>query len=193
MSKKEIETYCPKNQSEWRKWLTKNHRSKKSVWLMYFRVSSQVPSVSWSEAVDEALCFGWIDSTKKSIDEERYIQYFSKRKPTSTWSKINKEKVSQLIQQGRMTDAGYETIRTAKQNGTWSIMDDIENLIIPKELKIALGENNIAKNYFESQSKSTMKGMLYWIVIAKRKETRQKRIDEIVRLASQGKRPKQFE
>lgn len=160
---------------------------------MYFRVSSQVPSVSWSEAVDEALCFGWIDSTKKSIDEERYIQYFSKRKPTSTWSKINKEKVSQLIQQGRMTDAGYETIRTAKQNGTWSIMDDIENLIIPKELKIALGENNIAKNYFESQSKSTMKGMLYWIVIAKRKETRQKRIDEIVRLASQGKRPKQFE
>ncbi|WP_236975048.1 YdeI/OmpD-associated family protein [Membranihabitans maritimus] len=193
MSKKEIETYCPKNQSEWRKWLTKNHRSKKSVWLMYFRVSSQVPSVSWSEAVDEALCFGWIDSTKKSIDEERYIQYFSKRKPTSTWSKINKEKVSKLIQQGRMTDAGYETIRTAKQNGTWSIMDDIENLIIPKELKIALGENNIAKNYFESQSKSTMKGMLYWIVIAKRKETRQKRIDEIVRLASQGKRPKQFE
>ncbi len=160
---------------------------------MYFRVSSQVPSVSWSEAVDEALCFGWIDSTKKSIDEERYIQYFSKRKPTSTWSKINKEKVSKLIQQGRMTDAGYETIRTAKQNGTWSIMDDIENLIIPKELKIALGENNIAKNYFESQSKSTMKGMLYWIVIAKRKETRQKRIDEIVRLASQGKRPKQFE
>ena len=192
MRKKDIETYCPKSRTDWRKWLEKNHQSKQSVWLVYFKSSTKVTSVSWSEAVDEALCFGWIDSTKKTIDKERYMQYFSRRKPNSTWSKINKEKVAKLIQNNLMTKAGFDSIETAKQNGTWLIMDDVEKLIIPEDLRIALNKNESSMEFFQSQSKSIKKTMLHWVVIAKRIETRKKRIAEIARLAAKGIRPNQF-
>ena len=192
MSKKETETYCPKSRTEWRKWLEKNHQSKQSVWLVYYKTSTKVASLSWSEAVDEALCFGWIDSTKKTIDDESYMQYFSKRKPDSTWSKINKEKVARLIQNNLMTKAGFDSIDRAKQNGTWFLMDDIENLIIPEDLKIALNKNKKSMEFFQSQSKSIKKAMLYWVVAAKRSETRKRRIEEIDQSAAKGIRPNQF-
>ena len=192
MSKKETETYCPKSRTEWRKWLEKNHQSKQSVWLVYYKTSTKVASLSWSEAVDEALCFGWIDSTKKTIDDESYMQYFSKRKPDSTWSKINKEKVAGLIQNNLMTKAGFDSIERAKQNGTWFLMDDIENLIIPEDLKIALNKNKKSMEFFQSQSKSIKKAILYWVVAAKRSETRKKRIEEIAQSAAKGIRPNQF-
>ncbi len=187
-----METFCPKSQADWREWLEKNHQSKQSIWLVYFRVSTKVPSLSWSEAVDEALCFGWIDSTKKTIDKERYMQYFSRRKPSSTWSKINKDKIDKLIQNNLMTKAGFDSIETAKQNGTWALMDDVENLIIPEDLKIALNENESSMEFFQSQSKSIKKGMLHWVVTAKRIETRKKRIAEIAQSAAKGIRPNQF-
>lgn len=180
------------SRTDWRKWLEKNHQSKQSIWLVYFKSSTKVPSVSWSEAVDEALCFGWIDSTKKTIDKERYMQYFSRRKPNSTWSKINKEKVAKLIQNNLMTKAGFDSIETAKQNGTWLIMDDVEKVIIPEDLRIALNKNESSMEFFQSQSKSIKKAMLHWVVIAKRTETRKKRIAEIARLAAKGIRPNQF-
>ncbi len=192
MPKKEIETYCPKSRADWRKWLEKNQESKQSVWLVYYRVSTKIASLTWSEAVDEALCFGWIDSTKKTIDKERYMQYFSKRKPTSTWSKVNKEKVKQLLQNKRMTKAGLDSIARAKENGNWSLMDDVEELIVPEDLKMALNEKESAMEFFQSQSKSIKKILLYWVVIAKRMETRKKRIAEIVQSAAEGKKPKQF-
>ena len=192
MSKEEIETYCPKSPKDWRKWLEKNHQSKQSVWLIYFRASTKIPSISWSEAVDEALCFGWIDSTKKTIDNERYMQYFSRRKPNSTWSKINKEKVTKLIQNNLMTKAGFDSIETAKQNGTWILMDDVENLIIPEDLRIALNKNESSMEFFQSQSRSIKKGMLHWVVVAKRIETRKKRIAEIAQSAAKGTRPTQL-
>lgn len=192
MCKKEIERYCPKSRTDWRKWLEKNHQTKQSVWLVYFKLSTKVASISWSDAVDEALCFGWIDSTKKTIDKERYMQYFSKRKSNSTWSKINKEKIAKLIESKQMTKAGFNSIETAKQNGTWLIMDDVEKLIIPEDLKIALNENKRSMEFFQSQSKSLKKRMLHWVVIAKRVETRKKRVDEIAQLAAKGIRPKQF-
>ncbi|MDR0195849.1 MAG: hypothetical protein LBI73_12070, partial [Myroides sp.] len=88
---KEEETYYPQSIEEWRQWLEENHQIKQSVWLVYYTKQSEVPSISWREAVDEALCFGWIDSTKKKVDDTSYIQYFSKRKPNSIWSKVNKE------------------------------------------------------------------------------------------------------
>ena len=190
--KEEIETYCPKSQADWRKWLEKNHQSKQSVWLVYYRVSTKVASVSWSEAVDEALCFGWIDSTKKTIDKERYMQYFTRRKPSSTWSKVNKDKVANLIQKKLMTKSGFDSIETAKENGTWAFMDDIEKLIMPEDLKIALDENESSMEFYQSQSKSIKKGMLYWVAVAKRTETRKKRIAEIAQLAAEGKRPNHF-
>lgn len=189
---KEIETYCPGSRAEWRAWLAENHESKQSIWLVYYKAATKIPSLSWSEAVDEALCFGWIDSTKKTIDKERYRQYFTKRKPTSTWSKINKDKVEELIRNNLMTKAGVESIETAKQNGTWSLMDDIENLIIPAELEVALNEQEGAMAFFQSQSKSIRKTLMHWVVTAKRDETKKKRTTAIAEAAAEGTRPKQF-
>src|SRR5690554_6042952 len=167
MSNKEIETYCPKSQTEWRQWLEENHQSKQSVWLIYYTKKSTIPSLSWSEAVDEALCFGWIDSTRKKIDDFSFMQFFSKRKPKSNWSKINKEKVANLIEQGLMTEAGLVSIETAKQNGYWTILDEVEELIIPKDLEIAFEKYKGSKDYFLSLSKSTRKIILSWIVLSK--------------------------
>ena len=190
MSNKEIEIYCPKSQTEWRQWLEKNHQSKQSVWLIYYTKKSTIPSLSWSEAVDEALCFGWIDSTRKTIDEFSFMQFFSKRKPKSNWSKINKEKVADLIEQGLMTEEGLVSIETAKQKGYWSILDEVEELIIPKDLEIAFEKYKGSKDYFLSLSKSTRKIILSWIVLAKQQETRQKRIDEVVESAERNLKPK---
>lgn len=192
MSKKEIETYCPKSRTDWRKWLEKNHQSKQSVWLIYFKSSTKVASLSWSEAVDEALCFGWIDSTKKTIDNERYVQYFSKRKPNSIWSKINKDKVDYLISKNLMQKAGYKTIEIAKGNGSWFILDEVEALIIPKDLRKEFDKREGSLEFYESLNKSAKKILLGWVVLAKRPETRQKRIIEIADNASRNTIPKQF-
>lgn len=188
----EIEVFYPKNLAAWRKWLTKNHLSKQSVWLVLYVKSSEQPSITWSEAVDVALCFGWIDSKKVKIDEETSHQFFSKRKAQSTWSKINKEKVKQLIDSGLMTEAGYESIEIAKQNGSWTILDEVEELIIPKDLDRTFKKYKGAKDYFLSLSRTVRKMILQWIVLAKRPETRQKRIDEIAEKAGQKRKPKQF-
>lgn len=130
--------------------------------------------------MDEALCFGWIDSVKKSIDQETSIQFYSKRKAKSTWSKINKEKVEKLIQAGQMTNAGLTVIDIAKQNGSWHILDEVENLIIPDDLLNALKARENAEEIFNNLSKSAKKLMLTQLVLAKKSETRQKRIAEIV-------------
>lgn len=192
MPKKEVEIFRPTSRTDWRKWLEKNHHSQQAVWLVYFKSSSKITSLSWSEAVDEALCFGWIDSTRKTIDQESFMQYFSRRKPNSTWSKINKEKVAQLIQDNRMTKAGYASIKTAQQNGTWTILDDVEALVIPEDLKMALETHPESLKYFDSLSKSDKKILLHWVTFAKRPETRQKRILEIAESARKSSKPKQF-
>ena len=188
----ETEIFYPESLTAWRKWLAKNHLLKQSVWLVFYTKSSKKKSLTWSEAVDVALCYGWIDSKKIKIDEETSHQFFSKRKPKSTWSKINKEKVQKLIDNGLMTQAGYESVEMAKQNGSWTILDEVEELVIPGDLEKAFIKYKGSKDYFLSLSKTIKKMMLQWIVFAKRPETRQKRIDEIAELAGQKKKPKQF-
>lgn len=190
MHNKEIETYCPQSQTDWRQWLEQNHQSRQSVWLVCYTKKSKIPSLSWSEAVDEALCFGWIDSTRKKIDDISFMQFFSKRKPKSNWSKINKEKVQQLIDSKRMTKQGYESVEIAKHNGYWTILDEIEELIIPNDLEIAFEKHNGSKDYFLSLSKSTRKILLSWIILVRKQETRQKRIEEVVESAAQNLKPK---
>ena len=115
---REVETYYPQSKENWRRWLEDNHQSKQSIWLVYYTKQSQIPSISWREAVDEALCFGWIDSTTKKVDDSSFIQYFSRRKPKSILSKINKVIVQSLIDTKRMTKAGFESIEIAKQSGS---------------------------------------------------------------------------
>ncbi|GGG73046.1 hypothetical protein GCM10007415_00470 [Parapedobacter pyrenivorans] len=177
---------------EWRKWLADNHADKQGVWLIQYKKNTGKPTLSWSEAVDEALCFGWIDSIKKKLNNESTAQFFGRRKPTSTWSKINKEKVNRLIEKGLMMQAGFKSIETAKQNGSWALLDEVEKLNTPPDLAIAFELYEGSKSYFDKLSKSTRKAILQWLVLAKRPETRQRRIDEIAVLASQNKKPKQF-
>ncbi|MFB5946453.1 YdeI/OmpD-associated family protein [Albibacterium profundi] len=178
--------------AEWRQWLAQNHQSKQSVWLVCNNQKSNLPVIPWGELVEEALCFGWIDSTRKTIDEFSFKQLFSKRKRKSTWSKVNKEKVQELIDNGLMTESGYGSIKNAKLNGSWTILDEVEELIIPPDLEKAFESYTGSKDYFISLSKSVRKMMLQWIVLAKRPETRQKRIDEVAECAGQNKKPKQF-
>lgn len=192
MQEKPIETFYPKNSKEWRKWLQKNHQKRDSIWLVMYKKASGIPTISWSEAVDEALCFGWIDSIKKKRDEESAIQFFSKRKPKSTWSKINKDKVERLIESGLMTEAGQKAIEAARENGTWNTLDEVDALTIPPDLEKSFKLHKGSKAYFETLSKSVKKMMLYWILSAKRPETRLRRITEIVASAAQQKKPRQF-
>ncbi|TCD02127.1 hypothetical protein EZ449_18875 [Pedobacter frigidisoli] len=190
--KAEIATFYPTSKAQWRAWLQDNHCSKTAVWLVHYKKSSGIPTISWSDAVDEALCFGWIDSIRKTLDDDRFIQFFSKRKPKGTWSKVNKDKIKLLIDAGLMTTAGFEAITTAKENGSWIILDAIQELNIPKDLSAAFKLHSGSKKFFTSLSKSVRKAILQWIILAKRPETRQSRINEIAELAGQKLKPKQF-
>lgn len=192
MQKSDPETFYPASREDWRNWLIENHDSKQSVWLLCYRKNAGIPTISWSEAVDEALCFGWIDSTRKTIDDRSFIQFFTRRKPKSTWSKVNKEKVEVLIKQKLMTKAGLESIEKAKENGSWTILDEVDALKIPEDLERAFRDHPGSEAYFMGLSKSVKKMMLQWIVLAKLPETRQRRIHEIAETAGQNKRPKQF-
>lgn len=186
------DTFYAEDSGQWRNWLKENHSREKGIWLIQYNKKSGKPSVSWSDAVDEALCFGWIDSLKKKLDEDSSIQYFGKRKAKSTWSKINKQKVEKLISENRMSQAGIEIIDTAKANGSWEILDGVEELTIPEDLATELASRENAAEFFQSLSKSVKKMMLQWIVLAKRPETRQKRILTIAEAAEKKIKPKQF-
>jgi uncharacterized protein YdeI (YjbR/CyaY-like superfamily) len=192
MEPKIVDTFYPKNSTDWRKWLEKHHDKKDAVWVVMYKKASGKPTISWSEAVDQALCFGWIDSIKKKRDEESAIQFFSKRKPKSTWSKINKDKVARLAEAGLMTEAGQKAVETARVNGTWNILDEVDALTIPKDLEKLFKAHKGSRAYFDSISKSVKKMILYWIVSAKRPETRLKRITEVAELAALKQKPKQF-
>lgn len=189
---KEPETFCPTSPWHWREWLQAHHAEKQSVWLIYHKKKSATPSLTWSQAVDEALCFGWIDSRAQPLDDERYRQFFSRRKPGSAWSKINKAKVERLIAAGLMTPAGLASIETAKQNGAWTLLDDVEELQIPADLAQLLAARPLAANYFERLSRTDKRNMLQWLVLAKRPATRQKRLAEIVDAAAQQLKPPPF-
>ena len=185
MKSESIPTFCPKSQKDWRAWLRKNHKSSQSVWLILYKKSANTPTVNWSDAVDQALCFGWIDGKRLSMSDEKFMQFFSKRKPKSTWSKINKEKVERLIQKRLMTKAGYEAIELSKQNGSWNVLDDVEDLKIPKDLEDAFKSNAGTKKVFLSTSPSIKKLLLTKLMFAKRPETRKTRIAEIIALSRQ--------
>lgn len=192
MKKKDLETLCPANRQEWRQWLEAHHGSKQSVLLIYYKKKTNLPTVLYSEAVDEALCFGWIDSTRTSLGDDQFMQLFCRRKPKSVWSKINKGKVQRLTEEGLMAAAGHACIENARQNGSWAILDEVEELKVPKDLAKAFRSWPGSKKYFMSLSRSVKKAILQWLVLARRAETRQRRITEIAELAGQKMRPKQF-
>jgi len=187
-----VKTYYAKNKKEWRLWLKNNGEKRKSVWLIIYRQSAAKKSIKYEVAVEDALCFGWIDSKPNKRDEESFYQFFAKRKPKSNWSKINKDRVSLLIAQGLMTDKGMEVIEQAKLNGAWSSPDSIENLELSPEFKKALEKNRNASKNFDAFPRSVKKGILEWIQNAKRQETREKRINETFALAIKNIRANQY-
>ena len=135
----------PKTQAGWRSWLKRNHAKCDGVWLIYYRASTGKSRLSWEDAVREALCFGWIDSKVKPIDDERYKQIFTPRKPRSVWSKINKQHISELIDVELMTDAGLRAVDVAKKNGAWSLLEPVDALIVPPDLESALRRSKRAR------------------------------------------------
>lgn len=185
----QLETIYASDRQSWRTWLEEHHETSLGIWLIYYKVGSGKPSIKYSEAVKEALCFGWIDSKVKSLDAERYQQIFTPRKPQSVWSKLNKQYIEELLAQGLMTAAGLEKINRAKQNGSWTTLDAIEALMIPPDLQQALATNAIANQNFQAFNNSTKKTILFWIDSAKRPETRLKRITQTLSSAAQNQNP----
>ena len=153
--KNNIKTFYAKSRKEWRKWLQKNHQSEKSVWLIIYHKESKISSIYYEEAVEEALCFGWIDSKGNKRDDESSYLYFAKRNPKSNWSKINKVRVEKLLKQGLMTENGQRMIDLAKATGTWNALDDVENAVIPDDLNKMFARNKKAFKNFEAFSLSS--------------------------------------
>jgi len=192
MEKEDFKSIYLENRNAWRNWLKENHVSEKNVWLKIYKKQSQTPSVYYDEAVDEALCFGWVDSSIKKGNDEFYYQFFAKRNPKSNWSRVNKAKIEKLMSEALMAEAGLKMVEIAKETGTWTALDDVENLISPPDLQEKLDQNSIAKAYFEAFPRSVKRGILEWLLNAKQAETRQKRIEEIVSLAEKNERANQY-
>lgn len=184
MDKKELHYF--KNSKQWRDWLHENQPISNGICLLFYKVSSENESMRWEEAVQVAICYGWIDSTVKNIDNERRKQVFTPRKDKSVWSKLNKTYIEKLISDNLMHESGLKKIEIAKQNGTWESLDKVENLEIPDDLAHAFKENKIAFENYQNFSPSYRKSYLYWLNQAKRETTRQVRISEIINLCNQN-------
>lgn len=188
----EKKIFYAKDRKAWRKWLEKNFEKENNIWLKLHKKNSPTPSPTYAEAVEEALCFGWIDSKPNKLDEESFVLFFSKRKPRSPWSAINKKRIEVLIEKGLMTSTGLAKIEEAKKDGSWDMLNSIDNLELPADLKKAFKSNKIAEKNFNAFSPSSRKAILWWITSAKTKETRDKRINETVSLAAQNKVANQY-
>lgn len=182
----------PLTRAEWRAWLEKNHTRTEGVWLISYKKAAKKPAVSYDEAVEEALCFGWIDSKPGKLDDERTMLYFAPRKRGSKWSKPNKERVARLTEAGLMAPAGTAKVEVAKRDGTWTALDAVEALEVPPDLAAALALYPKATEYWDTFPRSVKRGILEWILNAKKPETRAKRVGETARLAAENKRANQW-
>lgn len=178
------------SRDEWRKWLETNHRTKTGIWVIIIKKNSPVEGLRYEEAVEEALCYGWIDSKMKSVDEDRFIQRFTPRKPESFWSDSNKARIKKMEAEGKMTEAGLKAVKVAKKNGMWDYSRKISSeLTIPVDLEKALFKNKKARKNFNNFPPSTQKIYIHYVLESKKPETREKRISKIIERAEKNKRP----
>ncbi|MCC1484995.1 YdeI/OmpD-associated family protein [Winogradskyella immobilis] len=171
-----------KTDTEWRTWLHDNYDTSKGIYLIFYKVENKEPSMRWEEAVKVALCYGWIDSTVKSLGNGKRRQYFCPRKPKSVWSALNKSYIKELTANNLMHQSGLAIIKSGKKNGSWTALDDVEKGIIPETLQLAFNKNPKAFSNYNNFAPSYRKSYLYWLNQAKREETKEKRIAEIIRL-----------
>jgi uncharacterized protein YdeI (YjbR/CyaY-like superfamily) len=183
----------PMTRAEWRRWLEQNHTRTQGVWLISFKKATGKPRVEYDEAVEEALCFGWIDSKSLKLDDERTMLWFTARKRGTGWSKPNKERVERLIAAGLMTEMGMAKIAAAQQDGSWNALDAVEALEVPPDLAAALAGYPSAQAHFEAFPRSAKRSILEWIASAKTPATRAKRVEETARLAADNIRANQWQ
>ena len=180
--------YHAETRAQWRSWLLHNHNTAPGVWLCSWRSATGRPTCPYPEVVEEAICFGWIDSTVNRLDDDRNLQMLTPRKPKSTWTRLNRQRVADMEAAGLMTDAGRKAVEVAKGNGWWTILEPVEDLIEPEPLARALDANAAARSAWDEFPPSARKMMLWWVISAARDETRAKRIATIVAKAAIGER-----
>jgi uncharacterized protein YdeI (YjbR/CyaY-like superfamily) len=173
----------------WRRWLEANHAGAPGAWLVSYKKASGKSTISYDESVEEALCFGWIDSRPGKVDDERSMLLFTPRKPRSPWSRPNKRRIERLLDSGLMTPAGLTKIEAAKRDGSWTLYDAVEDLIVPADLRAALDADPDARDNFDAFGISVKKPLLWWVISAKKPETRSTRIETIVRAAREKRNP----
>lgn len=173
-----------KTDNEWRSWLHENHDNQNGVYLIFYKVENKEPSMRWEEAVKVALCYGWIDSTVKSLGSGKRRQYFCKRNKKSIWSALNKTYIKELSASNLMHKSGLQIIEIGKENGSWTALDNVEKGIIPENLQRAFNENPIAFKNYQNFAPSYRKSYLYWVNQAKREDTIKKRITQIIELCA---------
>ena len=177
------------NRDDWRAWLRKNYDTKKEVWLIYYKRHTGKPRIPYDGAVEEALCFGWIDNLVKKIDDEKFAQKFTPRKGKSKWSEANKKRARKMIKEGKMTKAGLAKIREAKSNGEWFKTAPVKKeLVIPAYIKKAFATNEKALDNLNNLANGYKRQLVGWITGAKREETRKRRLTEAIRLLEQNKK-----
>ena len=182
----------PLSRSQWRAWLAEHHERDEGVWLIRYKKATGKPTVRYDPAVEEALCFGWIDSLPRKLDAERTMLYFAPRKPGSGWSRPNKQRVTRMTEAGKMTAAGQAKIDAAKADGSWGALDAVEALIVPDDLAAAFAQYPGAAAHWEAFPRSVKRGILEWIALAKRAATRSRRVEETARLAQRNERANQW-
>ena len=185
-----MKTIEVKDRAAWRNWLAANHNTKTEVWLVYYKKASGKPSLDYGETVEEALCYGWVDSIIKKLDEARYVRKFTPRKDDSQWSQSNIKRVEQCIKKGIMTEHGMKKVTAAKQGGQWDqpVQKPSLDFEMPEEFAQALSKNPEAKHTFDSLAPTYQKQYLGWIITAKRAETKERRIQEAIQLLSRGEK-----
>lgn len=184
----ELEDFHPLNRQAWRDWLAENYDQSNGVWFVYFKKQTGKPRVTYNEAVEEALCFGWIDSAARGFDEKRSRILFTPRKSKSVWSKPNKLRAEKLIKNGEITEIGLAKIEAAKTDGSWDALNASDNLEIAEDLQKVFDANKTAETNFHAFTDGVKKVILSWINSAKREETRKARIEKLVAMAVQNKR-----
>ncbi len=187
-SKDDAALVHPADREGWRAWLEEHHATASGVWLVTWRRAAGRPAIAYEAAVEEALCFGWIDGQAATIDEERAKQYFSPRRAGSAWARTNKDRVERLIADGRMRPAGLTVIERAKADGTWELFDTVDRLEVPDDLVAALDARPPARDHWDAFPPSAKRALLSWIVLAKRAETRAIRIEQTAEAAQRNER-----
>lgn len=185
----DLETILFESEKDWEKWLESHHTTSPGAWLKIAKKESGKQSVSYQEALTVALCFGWIDGQKNKFDDEYWLQKFTPRRPRSPWSQINRDKATQLIEQGKMREAGLREVERAKQDGRWDAAYASQSKApVPDDLQKALDQNKAAKAFFEKLDSTNRYAILYRVNSAKKPETRQKRITQFVEMLAENKK-----